>query len=1423
MSLPESPLKVFSNSVQEHGHVRVDLEMPWPLPWSLDALRTAIAWEVIASCEQWRQVVPRQTNEMLIVHTKREYGNNNYQWLDGAISKNAGRILACIKNDLSRVHPRPAVTIRGPRPSEEEQNALKDLGQFLDITIHHECKSLPDDSSTDARLAVRLLGSAGLVDEELGQVLIQAAHAAGDFGLETALVTFAGGKWIGARVFSMYEVTAQHDERLVPVFEILRHAGWPPHQADWQGLGIPSLLRNLWANPLQELDYIRIESTRHLKSSKNAFYVRINIARHFLRCFKGNGLSARLDLAEASVDLKNNRPLPAWNLLEPHLDKEYLHRTPILAAHIYGQAGLAAARIGDEHKALELYEKNLAYLEPAFGLRSPPYLKARAGLEHKLGQLIREHPELPGGLAKARQHMESSLDFHRRLGMTRGVSMCLSEMGEISLSEGSVEEARHWFEQALEADRAAQNTDGQARILHQLAVLHERNSDLNEALLCIEQCEHIQQMAGIGGLIRRQVLNTKKRIKHLIGIDDDTDDDFIHVPDATLADNPRAFATDVSHKARILRERGRHADAGKLLQKALTYSMPNVYRNFLLQAQVGLLLDLRRNDEARLLLKDISPTDEISKVEHKLLIARLELQDDNYEQAEAIFSELEADAKPEVLSRIHFFRGRMRMNQKRFAEAAVDFRMAREYNQGSPYAAAVAVDLEARANLFAGEYQTAVELGRSILDMTVIKRSGPLQIRAATIIGDALLHLGRASEAAQQYEYAIEKAKAAKESELISKVALTRRAARAHVIAGNSHAARMHIRNAIELLDEESSPPEHRGWVHHLAATIHRANGDLSEYEAALKIAEHYANVTNNEELRQAIVIVSYGDLRQDNWSMEEFEWEETTSPRAAIGHARRLRARMKLDEAVETLSVVENAQMSGLVRRELLELKIAIMLDMKEAGCNVNVRALLEQVVGEIPDSELTSKLLLLRARAELLERNREAAISTADSAYKQAQKYGEFFSIARAGVILSKALGELGRREKAVSILTQIAEYMQSQGRLQFAFDARYSVYRLLVDMRRFDEALVHLNILQADEPQLSLKDWVRLQVAYTTVERITGQTENALSRLNDIMERIHTENRPELGIDVAILRDAILVDRGEIRRISHRTKPAEHGKYNAAKSAAASIKALLQSGHHMEAIALAEQALREEGETDSMSRAIALHNAARAYFQGKKHKEAESLCRQSLDLHLKLEMPNGTPGTRVTLARIMAVTSRLEEAREQVRLALAENREARDHRGIGICERLLDELSDQMPSSGRLRNARDLLRQAQTLRRSGRAEEATKMVMEALKHARDEQDELAEAMALGALGMTSAKARDFVRAIPDLERAVELHCRLRSTHIGECSSYLARAYSELGQYDEARRVLERALESDLPHGGGNSDARGRLEQQLARLEAR
>jgi tetratricopeptide (TPR) repeat protein len=1391
MALLEGPLHIFSSATFEQNQVHLRLKMPWGLPWSLGSLRTALAWELAASCEQYQQLIPWQTNETLSSLTNLKAEISDYSWLDGDFSRNADRILARIADDLLRVQPKPVVEIVGPTPDEESLKALNELGTYLGLTINCTNESLPEATTAETKAALCLLGSMGLVNVELGRMLIKVVSDVGDARLMAAMSDLVGGEWEGIRVFSAFDIWTDY-EYLAPLVAALGRVRWPDTIPDWQDLGLPYLLKDLWTSPWNTLDRIRSDSARQGKTARNAFRVRLSIARHFLKCFLGEReLLVRLDLLDASVALRNNQPMRAWHLLTPYVDDAIIAQDAGLAAHLYGHAGQAAARLDQPKDALKLYQKNLDCLGQAFGFGTNQYRNALAGLHHKLGQLLREHPELPGGFEQARHHLEQSLELHKILNRPGGISMCLNELGKLSMEEGDFEKAKSWFKQALELDRKNRNTLGESRILHDLAVLHERMGEFSEALDYVEQCEQVQKAAGISGNLRQRLLNTRTRLRDMLGLENDSrSGSILEILNRISSDEPRTFCTHVSQGARTMRQQGRYKDAESLLLEALKRPIPESHRQYLWLALANLLLDLRRHDEAQEVLERMVPLSDRTKDEVTLLKARLESQVGNYEEAEKIISAISDVNQPEVVGRVHFTRGQILFQRNDFEEAAIQFREAREHGRGSIYASRLAMEKEARAYLAMGEYQKAVDLARRLAEMPATGKWKLRQVRAAMMLGDALLRLGEFAEAADKFEYALTLAHSAEGISLSLETALERRAARAWASAGNVNAALTHIHIAQEMSEQEDVPPEQRGWIYHLAAYLHRSWGNLQEYENAVHVAEQCAAGSGNKSLHQAVTILKQGDWRHDDWTMDEFDWEEDDAPRAAIGRARRLRARRKLEEALETLAPFDQSPLTGSVQREIQELKIGIQLDLQERGVDVDYQGALAQIVAGCSD-DLPPKVLLLRARAEMQERRFESAIDTALLAYKKGSEMREFYSVARAGVILTRSLTEIGRQFEAMGILQGIADYMQQQGRQQFAFDAKYSLCRHLVAMREFGEARRHLRELEDGPAKLTLADWVRLQLAYAEIERTENKVDAAIARLGEVIGRVEAEGRPELKADADRLRQAILLDTGQVSRVQTAPQNGGASGLNVTKSKVASIKALQQSGRHQEAIELAEQLLEKEGSTASRTRAIVLHQAAKSYFKGKKVDKALSLCRESLGLHGRLGMANGIPGVRVTMADILAVAGQEEEARQQLLLALQENRSMRDERGIQICERRLEQFSGQISSKGRATSARDLLSHAQTLRRRRQFPEALATITEALQRAQAEQDEWAQAQSLGALGINSFYARDFGQAEQYLKEAVALHSRLGSANLGECAHYLARTYQKLRRYDEARQV--------------------------------
>src|SRR5262249_16047300 len=152
----------------------------------------------------------------------------------------------------------------------------------------------------------------------------------------------------------------------------------------------------------------------------------------------------------------------------------------------------------------------------------------------------------------------------------------------------------------------------------------------------------------------------------------------------------------------------------------------------------------------------------------------------------------------------------------------------------------------------------------------------------------------------------------------------------------------------------------------------------------------------------------------------------------------------------------------------------------------------------------------------------------------------------------------------------------------------------------------------------PELNLADWVRLQIAHAEIERIETRLNADIDLLDEAIARTEVEKRSELKAEAARLRQAILLDSGQVQSAIGSPLDNSTSSLSATKDTVASIKLLQQSGRHQEAIALAEQLLEKDGSTISRTRAVVLHQAAKSYFKGKQLEKAELLCRQSLDLH-------------------------------------------------------------------------------------------------------------------------------------------------------------------------------------------------------------
>src|SRR5437870_3550867 len=351
MLLP-GPLQDFSRSTHDRGQVIVPIRVPCQLTFIIEVCRAALAWEIVSACEKAEQTLARQAQASIHTSIRSELGINDGRWLDGAFSRAASRIIECIATDLSRVHPRPVVLLTCPDLSEEDTAALDNLGQLLNISIRANKTCLVDNTeSPDKVLAAYLLGTSGIVNNDLLLFLAKAADNAQDHKLATALFDF--GVESGSQVI-LRNTKPQADDRLNSVFRAIKNAEWPSDLPDWANLGLPAMLKSLWTDPKKELDRLRRDSSQQMRTQKNAYYVRLTIARQFLRCWDDEALAMRIDLAEASLDLRNKRPLRGWQLLLPHLQSQTLRSDPVLAAHIYGQAGQAAARLGKENDSLAL-------------------------------------------------------------------------------------------------------------------------------------------------------------------------------------------------------------------------------------------------------------------------------------------------------------------------------------------------------------------------------------------------------------------------------------------------------------------------------------------------------------------------------------------------------------------------------------------------------------------------------------------------------------------------------------------------------------------------------------------------------------------------------------------------------------------------------------------------------------------------------------------------------------------------------------------------------------------------------------------------------------------------------------------------------------------------------------------------------------
>jgi hypothetical protein len=106
-----------------------------------------------------------------------------------------------------------------------------------------------------------------------------------------------------------------------------------------------------------------------MRTQKNAYYVRLTIARQFLRCLDDEALAMRMTSLKRRLICAISVLCEAGNWLLPHLQSQTLRYDPVLLLIIYGQAGQAAARLGNENDALALTSR-ISAAGAAFGVQT---------------------------------------------------------------------------------------------------------------------------------------------------------------------------------------------------------------------------------------------------------------------------------------------------------------------------------------------------------------------------------------------------------------------------------------------------------------------------------------------------------------------------------------------------------------------------------------------------------------------------------------------------------------------------------------------------------------------------------------------------------------------------------------------------------------------------------------------------------------------------------------------------------------------------------------------------------------------------------------------------------------------------------------------------------------------------------------------
>lgn len=1413
INLGSSPFSHFSSSSNDGGRTIVELNVPWPLPWALKPIAVALLWQLICSCESREQIVPIETQNAF-VHEQQQMGQGlAADWPDGHFASKSQYFLAAMGRDLERVRPLPMLILRCPQPEEEDLQSLEQLASNTGVIIDVRVLEVVSYSSEAKMLVSHLLASIGLLNDGLAKILVRAADESGDRELTSLLrdtLVFTDREF---KVFNTSCAANIDTRRLEPIFDFLRHTNWDEELPEWDGLGLPNLLRELWTNPHSYLDSMLMRFKHKSSVLPNKLSIEISVSRHLLRCFQDDTLFIKLDLLDALLSIRRKHYARALRLLGKHTGTSSLDKNVWLAAHVYGQAGLAAAKLGKAQESLLLYRQNLSLLDEAFKDDHKAKTRARAQLGHKLGQLLREHPELPGGRDQAKRYLEDSLAAHQELGMTKGVSMCLSELALLALDQNDYIEAYKQLELALQKDRTAKNLEGQAAVLHQLAKAYERAGELEKALSAVEECQRLHSGMQVSEATRHQVKNTRDRLEHLLGIGrEGTLEELLEQLNTTSLSDDRAFGTWLGQKGRTLREIGRSKDAEVLYQEALKKPLLKETQFHITLALAALMLDERRHKEVEELINPLVPVNEESHIEISFLRARLKMQNGQHDESEEIVAPLLKHSSPKVQARCHAILGRIHFQQEHFNQAVAELTVARELSKDAPVPSLMIEFLLSRALNSMGRYEEATEISREMAKKAQQRGSKMQYVKSLIVLGDSLLHLGHSEGAAEEYEKAIALAREINSSSSGPlRSSMHRRAAQAWLRGGKNPAALFHAREAVRHLSNEDVTIEHQGWVYYVASYVTRCAGDQAESDQLLELAEKCANEGSDETLDNAVQLLRYGDLRDDAWTQDEFQWEDVLNPRTVIGRARRLRKQKKSYEALSLLDSMDTDVLNPMVWREAMELRLGILLDLKDWGHEVDAESILKQIEDTCSPEDPSPKILLLKARYCLLNHAYEESKNLSTRAYEKAANMEDFISLSRAAAILTNALNETGCSNEAVQLLRGLADYMWKHGRHQLAVDAHYSLCRHLIEMRQLNEATQELRNLEERSGTLSLSDWVRMQVAYAEIDRIGGKKESSILRINSVLDRIGAENRPDLNHEPLRILQAMNLDGGNSAEIMRASLPIEDRSINMLLSSA---KAKRIAGRHSEAIVDAQQALEKAGSERTRTRAMALQELALSLYQGRHFEEAEIRCRAALELHECLNMTKGIPIARVTLARILLKRGKADEAKELLSRAIEENRAMQDRKGESICQRLLNSFFPKGDWEFGTK-ARDILTGAFSQRRAGLREAAVKKFRSALERAREEKDSFVEATALGAWGIDCFHQGQMEEAESYLKPSVELHKTLGSSHLVDASIYLARVYSGFGRIDEAQTVLEEALSKTTA-----SAMREKLKIQLDRI---